>query len=231
MINGKKVIALIPARGGSKSIPKKNIANLGGKPLIAWSIEAALKVTEIDKVLVSTDSEDIANVSKSYGAEVSIRDKELAKDDSLVIDTIKEVLKEQKEEGFTYLVLLEPTAPLRGVMDIRECLTLISSDEYDSVATFKEAELNPHRAWKIDNQMPTVFIEGANPWLPRQKLPKAYQLNGAVYVVKTSMIEDVNTNSVCCGRVGAVVMPRERSVDIDNKIDLLLAEAVLNEGR
>ncbi|WP_342550752.1 acylneuraminate cytidylyltransferase family protein [Lysinibacillus sp. FSL M8-0216] len=231
MINGKKVIALIPARGGSKSIPKKNIANLGGKPLIAWSIEAALKVTEIDKVLVSTDSEDIANVSKLYGAEVSIRDKELAKDDSLVIDTIKEVLKEQKEEGFTYLVLLEPTAPLRGVMDIRECLTLISSDEYDSVATFKEAELNPHRAWKIDNQMPTVFIEGANPWLPRQKLPKAYQLNGAVYVVKTSMIEDVNTNSVCCGRVGAVVMPRERSVDIDNKIDLLLAEAVLNEGR
>lgn len=140
-------------------------------------------------------------------------------------------MKEQKEEGFTYLVLLEPTAPLRGVMDIRECLTLISSDEYDSVATFKEAELNPHRAWKIDNQMPTVFIEGANPWLPRQKLPKAYQLNGAVYVVKTSMIEDVNTNSVCCGRVGAVVMPRERSVDIDNKIDLLLAEAVLNEGR
>lgn len=232
MINGKRVVALIPARGGSKSVPLKNIKELAGKPLIAWSIEIAKKVHEIDRVIVSTDDERIAKVALHYGAEVFNRPKELAQDNSLVIDTIRYVLRTLKRSGdlYEYLVLLEPTAPLRKDIDVINCLLLIEQKQYDSVATFTEATLNPHRAWKIDGYTPRVFIEGAIPWLPRQRLPKAYQLNGAVYVIRVDAINEQSI-SVLVGNVGAVVMPTERSVDIDKNIDFLIVEALMKNRK
>lgn len=231
MINNKRVIALIPARGGSKSIPKKNIKLLGGKPLIAWTIEVAQNTVEIDRVIVSTDCEDISDVSKKYGAEVQVRPRELAKDDSLVIDTIRYTLNRLKEEGeqAEYLVLLEPTAPFRKAEDISNCINLLVEGEYDSVATFTEAELNPHRAWKIENDEVRTFINGTIPWLPRQKLPRAYQLNGAVYVIRINKVDEDSVGLVL-EKSGAVIMPKERSIDIDHYIDLLIAEQIINGG-
>ncbi|MDM5351411.1 acylneuraminate cytidylyltransferase family protein [Lysinibacillus sphaericus] len=229
MINGKKIIALIPARGGSKSIPKKNIALLGGKPLISWSIEVAKAIDLIDEIIVSTDCKEIAEVAKKFGAKVQERPSELANDSSLVIDTVRYVLSNMENylDDDDYLLLLEPTCPLRSEQDIKSCINLIETEQLDSVATYKEAELNPHRAWKIIGNKPTSFIDGVNPWLPRQELPMSYQLNGAIYLSKVGVIDE-KTVGLVNGNIGAIVMPKERSIDIDHPIDLLVAEVIVN---
>jgi N-acylneuraminate cytidylyltransferase len=231
MLNNEKVIAVIPARGGSKSIPGKNIRPLGGKPLIVWSIEVARQVSEIDRVIVSSDDPTISAISREHGAEVYARPSHLATDEALVIDALKDLIQTlQSEQGLPgWLVLLEPTCPLRSAADIRDCLRLLSQGGFDSVATFKEAELNPHRAWRIVEGVPQVFIPGAVPWLPRQKLPKAYQLNGAVYVFRANLLAH-ETKSLLLGRSAAVVMPRDRSHDIDDSLDFTIVETLLKKS-
>lgn len=231
MLNGKRVIAVIPARGGSKSVPGKNIRALGGKPLLAWSIEVARQVSEIDRVIVSTDDAEIASVGRAHGAEVYARPPHLATDQSLVIDALKDLIKTLQAEHETpeWIILLEPTCPLRTADDVRSCLNLVAEGTYDSVATFKDAELNPHRAWRLVDGVPEVFIAGAVPWLPRQKLPKAYQLNGAVYVFRANLLAE-EAKSLLVGKVGAVLMPRERSQDIDDSVDFTIVEALLKES-
>jgi CMP-N,N'-diacetyllegionaminic acid synthase len=126
------------------------------------------------------------------------------------------------------MVLLEPTCPLRSIGDVQDCLERIRAG-CDSAATFREAVLNPHRAWKIEGSEPAVFIPGAVPWLPRQLLPRAFQLNGAVYAFRPSRLR-ADSDALLFGRMGAVVMPAERSVDIDTEMDFLVAEAVLENG-
>jgi CMP-N,N'-diacetyllegionaminic acid synthase len=231
MLNGKRVFAVIPARGGSKSIPGKNIRPLCGKPLLAWPIEVAHEVGEIDRILVSTDDVEIASVARQFGAEVYERPAYLATDHALVIDALKDLLGRLEAEGDApeWVILLEPTCPLRTADDVRECLWLVASGKYDSVATFKDADLNPHRAWRITEGIPEVFIPGAVPWLPRQELPKAFQLNGAVYVFRSSLIHE-QSKSLLVGRLGAVLMPRERSQDIDDQLDFMIVEAILGKS-
>ena len=218
----------MPARGGSKSVPGKNIKPLMGKPLLAWSIDVSRQVSEIDRIIVSTDDSQIALVGEAFGAEVYTRPEHLATDEALVIDALKDLLRRLEREGEKpeWVVLLEPTCPLRTAEDVRDCLTLVAQGAYDSVATFKDADLNPHRAWRLTDGVPEVFIPGAVPWLPRQKLPKAYQLNGAVYVFRASLLAD-EAKSLLVGRLGAVVMPRERSQDIDDQLDFMIVEAIL----
>ena len=228
MLNGKRVIAVIPARGRSKSIPGKNIKPLQGKPLLAWSIDVAKEVPEIDRIIVSTDDDAISAVGREYGAEIYMRPPHLATDSALVIDALKDILQKLESEGETaeWIILLEPTCPLRTADDVSDCLNLLTRDGYDSVATFKDADLNPHRAWRMIDGVPEVFIEGAIPWLPRQKLPRAYQLNGAVYVFRASMLAQ-QAESLLVGKLGAVLMPRERSQDIDDAVDFMIVEALL----
>jgi CMP-N,N'-diacetyllegionaminic acid synthase len=228
MLNGQRVLAVIPARGGSKSVPGKNIRLLGGKPLLAWSIEVARQVSEIDRIVLSTDDMQITAAGRAHGAEVYTRPAHLATDEALVIDALKDLLRTLKYDGESpeWVVLLEPTCPLRTADDVRDCLKLVAQGDYDSVATFKDAELNPHRAWKLVDGVPQVFIEGAIPWLPRQKLPKAYQLNGAVYVFRANLLAQ-EAKSLLVGRLGAVLMPRDRSQDIDDSIDFTIVEAIL----
>ncbi len=231
MLNGKRVVAVIPARGGSKSIPGKNIRPLKGKPLLTWSIDVARGVAEIDRVIVSTDDPQIAAVAEANGAEVYARPAHLATDDALVIDALKDLLEKLRGDGESaeWIVLLEATCPLRTVTDVLECFQLVSTGDYDSVATFKDADLNPHRAWRLVDGVPEVFIPGAIPWLPRQKLPKAFQLNGAVYVFRASLLAD-EAKSLLVGRLGAVVMPRDRSQDIDDIVDFTIVEALLEKA-
>jgi CMP-N,N'-diacetyllegionaminic acid synthase len=230
MLNGQRVIAVVPARGGSKSIPGKNIKPLLGKPLLAWSIDVARQVTEIDRVIVSTDDPTIASVGEAFGAEIYLRPAHLATDEALVIDALKDLLHRLELEGEKpeWVVLLEPTCPLRTEEDVLRCLELVSQGNYDSVATFKDADLNPHRAWRLTDGVPEVFIPGAVPWLPRQKLPKAYQLNGAVYIFRAGLLAE-EAKSLLVGRLGAVLMPRERSQDIDDHLDFMIVETLMRE--
>lgn len=224
-------IAVVPARGGSKSIPRKNVAPLGGRPLLAWSIATARAVPGIDRVLVSTDDPAIARVARDHGAEVDDRPTALAGDDALVLDVLRDLLARLAAQGTRprVVVLLEPTCPLRSVDDVARCLALLADEDLDSVATFKPAELNPLRAWRIEEGRPVTFLPDVNPWAPRQRLPSAYQLNGAVYAFRADRLTEAH-GSVLFGRTAAVVMPAERSVDIDGPLDLLVAEAVVAAG-
>ena len=230
MIRDQRVLAMVPARGGSKSVPDKNIRSVGGKPLIAWSIEMARLSTYVDRVIVSTDSAKISEVAVRYGAEVVGRPAHLATDSAIVVDAIRHLIQHVRAHGehVDILVLLEPTCPLRTSADIDSCLELLTDPKkrLDSVATFKHADLNPHRAWKIQDGYPTVFVEGAIPWKPRQQLPEAFQLNGAVYAFFCDRLPS-DSISLLFGAMGAVMMPDERSVDIDNALDFTIVEAVM----
>lgn len=228
MISDSRVIAVIPARGGSKSVPGKNIRPLGGKPLIVWAIEAAFAVRAIDRVIVSTDDRRIGEVAQAAGAELYLRPEALAQDHSLVIDAIKDLIGRLRDEGerADVMVLLEPTCPFRAPQDIADCLRLMDDRGADSVATFRQACINPHRTWAIEDNAPRTFITGVDPWQPRQALPEAYQLNGAVYAFRMSGVLE-QQRSLLFGRMRAVVMPDERSMDIDTEQDFARAEAVL----
>lgn len=222
-----RVFAIIPARGGSKSVPRKNIKPLGGRPLIAWSIDAARMVPEVDRIIVSTDSPEIRDVATEKGAEVYDRAPELARDASLVTDVLRDLYRSLVGEGDApdVMVLLEPTCPFRAPEDVRACISLVL-EGCDSAASFKDAQLNPHRAWRIDGTVPRVFVDGAVPWLPRQELPAAYQLNGGVYAFRPDRLPG-DSPALLFGRAGATIMPAERSVDIDTQIDFMIAEAML----
>ncbi|WP_028609943.1 cytidylyltransferase domain-containing protein [Paenibacillus harenae] len=233
MIQNRRVVALIPARGGSKSIPLKNIKMMNGRPLLAWTIETALQTKEIDRVIVSTDHEQIARAARQYGAEVMIRPDRFAQDDSLPIDVIRYCMEQlqAEKEAADIIVYLEPTCPLRKPEDISGCLALLADPRngFNTVATFKKADLHPYRAWKLVGDKPGMFMDGAVPWLPRQQLSDAYQLNGAVYALTLESISGSGI-SVLSDRCGAVVMPGSRSVDIDDEIDFLLAELLMQRG-
>src|SRR5262245_16723730 len=183
MIDGRRVIALTPARGGSKSVPYKNLHPLGGKPLLAWPIETAQATASIDRIIVSTDDERISSAAIALGAEVYRRPPELATDTAVVADTIRDLWRRLRTEGedATILVLLEATSPFRTPAVIEKCLRRMVDENLDSIATFHEAEINPERTWRIESGSPEPFIKGAIPWKPRQLLTPAYQLNAAVY--------------------------------------------------
>lgn len=229
MIKSYRVIALIPARGGSKGILLKNVRPLAGKPLIAWTIELAREIPEIDRVIVSTDALYIKEAAIRYGAEVMERPAHLATDDALPADVARDAITRLKRGGEekALMVYLEPTCPLREKDDIAACLELLAGS-WASAATFKTAELHPHRAWRLKGKEPSPFISRAVPWQPRQQLEPAYQLTGAVYAFKMEAFPSGGC-SMLPEPCGAVLMSRERSVDIDDEIDFLLAETMLME--
>jgi CMP-N,N'-diacetyllegionaminic acid synthase len=232
MIEGQRIVALIPARAGSKSIPGKNLAPVGGRSLLARAIEQARGCPEIDRIIVSTDGVAIAEAAKAAGAEVMERPAHLSGDASPVIETIREAQRQLREQGetATYMCLLEPTTPLRTSADIQVCLRLLHDNNLDSVATFRAADLNPNRAWRLDGGRPDPFMADGNPWLPRQKLPPAYQLSGAVYAWRIDKLPATGLGLVF-GRAGSVVVDRARSIDIDEPVDLIVVEALLAQAK
>ena len=229
-----RIIGIIPARGGSKGIPRKNLRNLGGKPLIQYTIEVALQSGFIDKTVVTTDDKEIASLSEELGTEVIDRPDNLAGDKALVMDAVRHVIHSERKNGQEYdlLVLLEPTAPFRTATDIDETIDLVVKNNSDSAATFSETETPPTRIWRIGRNHPEPYIEGADPFQPRQNHEKGYFLNGMVYVLKTSMLTKYpETNSFVIGKTSAYIVPRERVVDIDTEMDLFIAEQLLKSNK
>lgn len=228
MIDFLHVAALTPARGGSKSILYKNLQLLGGRPLLAWPIETAFATPEIDDVFVSTDDQKISRVARELSAEIHERPAALSGDKSIVVDTIRHFQKWMVDLGrpVDILVLLEATSPFRTSEMISRCLHRLVDEQLDSIATFSEATVNPERCWSIKNGLPQPFIDGAIPWMPRQQLTPAYQLNGAVYAFRLDKLPEEGP-SVIFGRVGAEIVSSEEVIDIDNKKDLVVANVLL----
>lgn len=228
MINGIRVICLVPVRGGSKAIPKKNQQLLGGKPLMVWPIESGLSSMEIDRVIVSTEDPILSSIAREHGAEVSERPRELASDYSLVVDVIRNFWDSIKKEGESaeILVLLEATSPFRSPELISRCLNRLTSEDLDSIATFRKAAINPERTWKIIDSKPSPFIDGAIPWMPRQSLKDAYQLDGEVYAFYPDRLPE-GAPSLLFGRSGAEISSDDNIVDIDTPLDLEIANAIL----
>lgn len=232
MIDSNRVVAVIPARGGSKAVPLKNLHTLGGKPLLAWPIETALGVPEIDRVIVSTDDERIAIAGREMGAEIYERSPELATDEAYVADVLRNLHRQLVSEGEAadIIVLLEATSPFRSPALISRCLLRIISERLDSIATFHEAAINPERVWKIENEVPRPFLEGAIPWKPRQQLMPAFQLNGAVYAFRTSTFP-TSGPAVLFGKMGAEILTADEVIDIDDHKDFIIANAILESRK
>lgn len=226
------ILAVIPARSGSKSIKDKNIKPLNGLPLMAWSIKAALACKQIDKVVVSTDSDKYAQLAKFYGAEVVIRPSELAQDTSDSLPAFQQVIKTLEKSGdkIELIVELEPTSPLRLLSDIEKCLEVIKKPKTDSVVTVCEAEHNPYYVMgKIEKEdyFQYPLIKPGKVLHRRQDAPKVYRLNAAVYVVKRDVLmagKEFTENT------RAVIMPEERSTHIDSEIEFKIAEFLIKEG-
>lgn len=226
------MLAIIPARGGSKGLARKNIRLLKGKPLIAYSIEAALNAASITRVIVSTDSEEIKDVSEQYGAEIPfMRPAYLASDEAMVMDTYFFVIEElARQEGNmrNNFVALLPTAPLRRSMDIDEAVRIFKEKGADSVISVTESPLPPQ--WFLDIR-PDGALRGYFPAADgvsnRQLHRKAYVPNGAIYVFNYDQLK--KTRQYYHARTFPYIMPRERSVDIDSQIDLDWAELMLSQ--
>ena len=218
------VLGLIPARAGSKSIPKKNLVDLGGRPLIAWTIEAAMN-SSLSRVIVSTDSNEIAAVCKSFGTEVPfMRPEEISKDDSLSIDVVIHALDTLKEE-FDSVMLLQPTSPFRSVSDINNAVQLLA--EADSVISVEAVGGgHPARMKLIDsegNLVDPIFAEGLE-HIPRQQLTPFFIRNGAIYLTKINSIRQRTFKGM---KSKALIMPNSRSVNIDSEFDLQIARALI----
>lgn len=231
MIDGKKVLAIIPARGGSKRLPRKNVLPLNGKPLIAWSIDAALKSKYIDRVMVSTDCQEIEAIAIEYGAESPfLRPNDIAGDfastDSVILHFIEAVSDKIKAD---IIVILQPTSPLRLSSDIDNALKLLIGKNANGVVSVCECEHSPF--WS--NTLPEdgnmgEFIKEDVKGKRSQDLPICYRLNGAVYAFTTASIIH-NQGISYSDNVFSIKMPTIRSVDIDHALDFKVTEAILAE--
>lgn len=224
----KKVLAIIPARGGSKRLPGKNQKNFIDKPLIQWTIDEAVNSNYIDKIVVSTDSIEIANIAESAGVVVEkLRPEELSTDMSTTNDVILYELSETNE-NFDYVVVLQPTSPLRTSNDIDNALEMLfENPEYDGVVSVCECEHSP--LWSnilpTDNNM-GEFLRNSINGIRSQDLPQFYRLNGAIYAYKVESILS-NGGIFYNNKIYASKMPIERSIDIDTIVDFHMAEAML----
>lgn len=233
MIKDKKVLAIIPARGGSKRLPRKNILPLAGKSLINWTIEAALAVSSITEVMVSTDDDEISCIAKVAGAQVPYkRSPELSGDTASSIDVVVDALNYYQQRGrvFDYVILLQPTSPLRSDKDIESAIQLLQGKKADAIVSVCPVEHSP--LWS--NTLPeddslNHFISNEIKSTRSQDLPEYYRLNGAIYICKIEKLLE-QQSFFLTDNIFAYKMTTEASVDIDNHIDFLLAEALLSQN-
>lgn len=222
-----RALGLIPARGASKGILRKNLRLLGRRPLIAYTIEAAKGSKRLTDVVVSTEDEEIARVAAEAGAEVLARPAALAGDDTPMIDVVQHALAalEPRRGRFQYVALLQPTSPLRTSEDIDEALRLLMETGADSVVSvYQVADHHPARMYRLREER-LIPYEPEPPARLRQALPPVYHRNGAIYACRRQLIEASGT--LIGEDLRPHIMPRSRSVNIDEEHDLLVAESLM----
>jgi CMP-N,N'-diacetyllegionaminic acid synthase len=226
------ILGLILARGGSKSIPHKNTISVGGKPLIAWSILAAKQSKPPLRVIVSTDDEEIASISRQWGAETPfLRPPELSRDETPSIDAVLHALdwvEENEHHLPDFLVLLQATSPLRSGDDVSNVISMAYEKNADAVVSIAPCQEHPYIMMSLDTEGHlSPFIKLDEPIKRRQDLPAVYGLNGAIYLSKPEVLRKRKTWYT--PDTYGYVMPEERSLDIDSPWQLYLANLVLND--
>lgn len=221
----KTFLAIIPARGGSKRLPRKNVLELATKPLIAWSIEAGLKSKYIDNVLVTSDDNEILDISKQFGAKTIKRPHELADDTATTFDAIKHAIENMQK--YDYIILLQPTSPLRNSKHIDEAIELLFDKQSDAVVSVSEMDHSP--LWS--NVLPedasmSGFIKDEVKNRRSQDLEKYYRLNGAIYICQTDRLLKEKSFFIK-DNIFAYRMDRKSSIDIDEDIDFGIADYLL----
>ena len=228
-----KILAVIPARGGSKGIPRKNIIDVAGKPLMAWSIEASLSSRYISKTVVSSDDDEILEIAEKYGATCIKRPSNLATDkagsEGLIIHAIE--LENQAGNFYDYVMLLQPTSPLRGVAEIDESIKMLLDSEAKALISVYVPEHTPYKAFKLNaNGKLEGLIDNKTPFMRRQDLPQTFMPNGAIYLIETEKFLK-SASLFCEDATVAYEMSREKSVDMDVRDDVMLIERILMDVR
>ncbi len=220
-------IAIIPARSGSKGLKDKNIKELNGKPLLAYSIETAKESNLFDEIMVSTDSPQYAEIAKNFGANVPfLRSESNSGDKAGSWDVVLEVLGKYFETGQTFdsVCLLQPTSPLRTAKDIIEAYKLLESKQADAITSVCEVDHSPLWTMTLPENLSLEEFKKRDSDTPRQLLQKYYRLNGAIYIRKISY--NNSTISLIDKNEFAYIMPREHSIDIDTALDFIIAESI-----
>jgi N-acylneuraminate cytidylyltransferase len=225
MYRGKSILAIIPARGGSKGIPRKNLRELAGKPLIAWTIEEAKKSQYIDRCILSSEDDEIIKVAQEWGCEVPfVRPAELTQDDTPGIQPVIHAIN-AIEEKYDYIVLLQPTSPLRTVNDIDNCIHHCIQADAPVCASVCAVDKSPYWMYTLNEGTKLCpLIQVGSCIERRQDLPAIYELNGAVYVAKPDYL--LKDKSFIREDTLAYIMPADRSWDIDNEIDFLICALI-----
>jgi len=230
MYKEKTFLAIIPARGGSKRLPRKNLLDLHGKPLIAWSIEAGLKSQYIDNIVITSDDDEILTIAQAYGVQTIKRPAELATDTATTFDAIQHTI-EQLQQSYDYTVLLQPTSPLRDHTHIDEAIELLEQKRADAIISVCEVDHSP--LWT--NTLPKNgsmknFIHKEIINKRSQDLETYYRLNGAIYICKTDRLLKEKSFFIS-DNIYAYIMNKNVSIDIDEEIDFIVAQQLLkNRG-
>lgn len=230
MLEGKKIVAIIPARSGSKGLKDKNIKALNGKPLISYTIESAIQSQLFEEIIVSTDSEVYAEIARQYGGSTPfLRDKALAKDCTGTSEVIKDVLERLKKQNksYDYFMILQPTSPLRKAEDILKSVQLLLEKKANAVVSVCECEHPLKWCIALDEELSLEGFNTLSNKSRRQVEEKYYRLNGAIYLANTAYyLKDENFYKDKCY---AYVMNKKNSIDIDDIYDFKLAEVILKE--
>lgn len=228
MINNKKCLAIIPARGGSKGVPRKNIREIAGKPLIAWTIEEAKKSKYIDRLVLSSEDSEIMEIARIHGCDVPfVRPAHLAQDETSSIDMVFHVLNELPD--YDYVILLQPTSPLRSVEDIDGCIDAMLGFDAPSCVSVTEPEKSPYWMYNLQgNHRLQPLIPQVSKASRRQDLKKVYALNGAVYVASVDTLAEAK--SFVTDDTVAYIMPKNRSYDIDTEEDFLICDLLMKNN-
>ncbi|RMF11839.1 MAG: acylneuraminate cytidylyltransferase family protein [Alphaproteobacteria bacterium] len=223
MYHGHRILALIPARGDSKGVPGKNIRPLAGRPLIAWTIEAARASRHLDRLVLSSENDDICRIAEAYGCEVPFhRPPELARDDTPGIAPVLHAV--EVLSGFDYVVLLQPTSPFRSATDIDAAIARCIDAGAPTLVSVTPASQHPSWMYHMDGDGRLVHFLNEEPIARRQELPRIYALNGAIYVAHVPTLQ--KEKKLIGPETIGYVMPRARSLDIDTALDFDLAEVL-----
>ena len=231
-MKNNEILTLITARAGSKRLPNKNILNLADKPLIAWSINEALKSKYISEVIVSTDSKKIAEISEQYNATVPfIRPKYLSNDTATSYDVILHAInyfREKNDDSYKYILLLQPTSPLRTSEDINNAIDLFSEKQTKAVVSVCKTEHSPLWSNILPKDLSMKnFIRPEVKNKRSQDLPDYYRLNGAIYIADIEYF--IENKGFLGNKTRASIMKRQNSIDIDNLLDFRFAELIIKE--